>query len=149
VLNTSVAIIKAFDMAILPLGIVLSLAQYVYYMLLNVVHPNSSGPLFRKPANDHTAWAARILMFCGVKLALVFGYAAFEILEQSGLARVKTVEYLIIVVPIQINIGMILGGVMQWKMEQRILKKQFARKNAAAKMEEGTKGEKEGLLVEA
>ncbi|KAI9879246.1 MAG: hypothetical protein M1823_006858, partial [Watsoniomyces obsoletus] len=98
VLNKSVAVIKAFDMAILPLGIVLSLAQYVYYMLLNVVHPNSSGPLFRKPANDHTAWAARILMFCGVKLALVFGYGAFEILEQSGLARVKTMEYLIIVV---------------------------------------------------
>lgn len=138
--------LKSFDLFILAVGIALSLAQHVYYTLQTLIHVDRAGPLFRKPANDRKTWAARLLIVAGVGFAQVFGFYAFAVLEANKLAKVKTTEYCIIVVPILINIGCVLGGVMQWKMERRIAKKE-AIKAKAAKMalEEGTAGEKAPL----
>lgn len=137
--------LKAFDLFILPLGIVLSLLIHAYYTIHTLVHLDSSGPLFRMPSNNRKSHAARLLLIAGIGISLVTGYYAFAVLESSGLARVKDLEYMVIVVPVQINIGMVLGTVMQWKMEKRILKKQ-ARKEEAMKMEEGTNDEKTALM---
>ena len=141
--------IKSFDLFILPVAIALSLIQHAYFTLLTLIHPDKAGALFRKPANDRKTWAARLLLIAGVGFTLLFGYYAFEILEASKLARVKQIEYCLIVVPIQINFGFVLGGVMQWKMERRIAKKEAIKAEAArSHLEDGTNDEK-APLVEA
>jgi len=67
------------------------------------------------------------------------------ILERFDLAHVKPLEYLIIVLPIQVNIGILMGSGVQFKAEQRANKKMAARKVDA---EVATVDEKQALLVE-
>jgi hypothetical protein len=138
--------LKSFDLFILPVGIALSLAQHVYYTLQTLIHVDQAGPLFRRPASDRKTWAARLLIVAGIIFSQTFGSFALAILKDNNLAKVKSVEYYVIVVPILINIGCVLGGVMQWKMERRIARKE-AIKARAAKMalEEGTADEKAPL----
>ena len=76
---------------------------------------------------------------------MFFGWYAFQILEQMGLAKVKMHEYAVIIAPIQVNIGILFGTLGQYKMEKRIAKKEALRA-AAAKAEEGVSDEKAPLI---
>ncbi len=138
--------LKKFDFFILPIGIALSLAQYSYWLIHSLVHVDSSASsaLFRKPDNSRKAWAGRVLLVAGIGFSLAFGRYVFAILEATDLARVKPIEYYLIVIPIQVNIGCVLGGVIQWKMERRIMRRENKRQQLIADAE--LRGEKEALL---
>ena len=75
---------------------------------------------------------------------MVTGKVAFYILEQMDLAHVKPLEYCIIVLPIQVNLGILLGSAIQFKAEQRRAKKLASRKVDA---EVGDVCEKQALLL--
>ena len=139
---------KKFDLIIIPACVGLSLIQYAFYFLDLLIHVDRPGRLlFRKPVNDQRTWAARLLILSGIGFATTFGYYAFTILDEYHLARVKPMEYYVIVVPILMNIGCVLGGVMQWKMELRIAKKEAIKiENARIHLEDGTMDEKASLI---
>lgn len=69
------------------------------------------------------------------------------ILEQMDLAHVKPLEYMVIVLPIQLNLGLLLGSAIQFKAEQRQNRKVAAMK--AVDAEAAVIDEKQRLLVEA
>lgn len=58
-------------------------------------------------------------MVTGIAISIGLGYGAFTVLEMMELAKVKTFEYVAIVVPVQINMGIMFATVMQRKMEKR------------------------------
>lgn len=78
---------------------------------------------------------------------MAIGKGVFMILEDFDLARVKTLEYFLIAVPIQVNLGILLGSAMQFKAEQRCDRKIAAQK--ALDAEAATIDEKQRLLVQA
>lgn len=57
-----------------------------------------------------------MVIFIATSMSL--GYGAFSVLEMTELARVKAFEYVAIVVPVQINIGMSFATMAQMKMEK-------------------------------
>ena len=59
------------------------------------------------------------MMILGIAMSIGLGYGAFSVLEMMELARVKTFEYAAIVVPVQINMGMMFATRAQRKMEKR------------------------------
>ena len=54
-----------------------------------------------------------------IATSVSFGYAAIQILEMMELARIKPLEYALIIIPVQINIGMMIGTKMQRRMKKR------------------------------
>lgn len=78
---------------------------------------------------------------------MAIGKVSFVILEQLDLAHVKPLEYMIIVLPIQVNLGILLGSLVQFKAEQRRIRKTVAQK--AVDAEAAIVDEKQSLLVEA
>ena len=58
-------------------------------------------------------------MILCIAMSVGLGYGAFSVLEMMELARVKTSEYVAIVVPVQINIGMMISISVQRRMEKR------------------------------
>ena len=84
-------------------------------------------------------------MLVGIAMTTSLGYGAFQILAQADLAHVKCLEYCLIVVPVQINLGILLGSVMQFRMERRLARKQQLAFQTA-KAEEGTVDEKAALV---
>lgn len=77
---------------------------------------------------------------------MAIGKISFYILEQTDLARVKPLEYCIIVLPIQVNLGILMGSAIQYKAEQRQMKRLAAKKDDT---EAGSVDEKQALLPEA
>jgi hypothetical protein len=61
----------------------------------------------------------------GILISTSAGYGAFQILADLDLAHVKTLEYAVIVVPVQINLGILFGTLVQYRVEKRIAKKQL------------------------
>lgn len=56
---------------------------------------------------------------------------------------------MIIVLPIQVNMGVLMGTVVQFKAERRRIKKMAERKAVDAELASATADEKQGLLVQA
>jgi hypothetical protein len=73
-----------------------------------------------------------------IAISIGLGYGAFSVLEVTELARVKMFEYVAMVVPVQINIGMSFATMAQMKMEKTAAIK-------AARQEQHV--EEQGLLV--
>ena len=63
----------------------------------------------------------------GIAISIGLGYGAFTVLEMVELARVKTFEYVAIVVPVQVNIGLMFATRVQRKMEKRAAMKAAGR----------------------
>lgn len=131
-------------MILLPISIGISLITYTYYLIHTFIYvdnrPYGSKTL---PKNTRKNWAVRAFMLFGIALSTSSGYGAFQILADMDLAHVKTLEYAIIVVPVQINLGLVLASVMQFRMEKRIARKQAL---LAARVEEGEADEKAALM---
>lgn len=145
VLKKTSDILKKINMVLLPISIALCLAQYVFHLAHTFIYVDSHDAGSRAlPKNTKKNWMTRLMLLAGVLVSLSFGYYAFGMLGHVGLARVKMCEYLVIVVPVQINIGLLLGTIGQFKMEQRMKRKEEARK-MLAKME-GEVGEKVPLM---
>ena len=115
-------------MVLLPLSIGVALVTYVACVLHTFVYVDSRPFASKKfPKNTRRNWAVRAFMLLGIAATTCLGYGVLRILAELDLAQVKILEYAIIVVPFQINLGIFLGSLMQLRMEKRI-----ARKNAAA-----------------
>lgn len=135
-------------MILLPLSIGISQITYIYHAVQAFIHVDSRPVGSRKyPKNTRKNWLVRFFMALGIAISTFCGYHAFQILAAMDLARVKQLEYVLIVVPVQINIGIMLGTVMQFKMEKRIARKQ-ALQLASVRVEEGATDEKSALLQE-
>jgi hypothetical protein len=111
--------IRAFNMLWLPFCTAIC-ALFYAIVLINVlvyVDERRSG-FFQLPKNTKQSWKSRALIVTFIAISIGLGYGAFSVLEMAELARVKTFEYVAIVVPVQINIGIILATVAQRKMEK-------------------------------
>ena len=136
--------LKKLNMVLLPISIGISFITYAFYLVQTFIYVDSR-PYGSKtlPKNTRKNWAVRAFMLFGVGVSTSLGYGAFQILADLDLAHVKTLEYAIIVVPVQINIGILLGTVMQYRMEKRIARKQALLANFE---EEGAVDEKAALM---
>ncbi|EXJ88218.1 hypothetical protein A1O1_05148 [Capronia coronata CBS 617.96] len=126
--ETFVVILQKINMVLLPASIGISLATYAYYTIQTLIYVDRRTIGSRKlPKNTRENWMVRLFLLLGILISTSFGYGAFQILADMDLAHVKTLEYAIIVVPVQINLGILFGTLVQFKMEKRMIKKQMAK----------------------
>ena len=108
------------NMIWLPFCTAISGLLYIVILLEAIVYPDERRTRFLQlPKNDRKVWNSRALLLLGIALSTGLGYGAFQILAMTELAKVKTLEYAMIVVPVQINIGMCIAAKMQKKIEKR------------------------------
>ncbi len=140
-------ILTRINMILLPVAIGISLVSYVYYLVQTLIYVDSRPVGSRKlPKNSRKNWTARLFMLSHIALSLAFGRYAFGVLAKMDLAYVKPLEYAIIVVPFQINFGILLGSFAQHKMEKSIARKEAMKaQNARAELENAL-DEKAALL---
>jgi hypothetical protein len=118
-IETLVRWIQAFNMFWLPFCTAISALFYVIVLIDTLVNVDERRTrFFQLPKNTKQIWKSRALMVTFIAISTGLGYGAFGVLEMTELARVKTFEYVAIVVPVQINIGIILATVAQRKMEK-------------------------------
>lgn len=114
------------NLVLLPTCVALNLIQHIYHVVYTFIHvgPRPVNPQDVRPAlNTRKAWGVRALLFSGVCASLAVGKAMFITLELTDLARVKPLEYFVIVLPIQINLGIIWGSALQFAAEKRQARK--------------------------
>lgn len=70
---------------------------------------------------SYTSWKERSFLVASVLATIALGSGALHTLEWAELARVKILEYGLVVVPAQILIGLRFASKVQRKMEQRAL----------------------------
>ncbi|KAK5092179.1 hypothetical protein LTR70_005834 [Exophiala xenobiotica] len=144
-------LLQKLNMILLPACVGLSLIQHMYHTISVFVYvdarPVSPKIKSTQSLNSRRNWATRALLFSGVCTSMAIGKVSFVILEQLDLAHVKPLEYMIIVLPIQVNMGILLGSLVQFKAEQRRIKKMAAQK--AVDAEAAIVDEKQSLLIEA
>lgn len=136
---------KKLNMILLPLTVGLCLARYAYHLVHIFLYVDSAPATSRKVQVHKRSWVVRSFFVFGIAFTLSFGYYVFNLLEAMQLARVKPIEYYAIVMPVQVNLGILIGTILQSRMEKRIAQKEALRA-AAAKAEEGQADEKEALL---
>ena len=132
-------------MVLLPITIGVCVARYGFHFIHTFLFVDHREAGTRKIPTNKKSWIVRLFLLVGITVSMSFGYYAFAVLKAMNLAHVKIDEYIMIVVPVQMNIGILIGTVMQFKMEKRIAMKE-AQKLAAAKAEDGAADEKQALL---
>lgn len=131
--------LKKFNLIALPLYAAISGLVYLRYLVGVFIYVDSYVVGSRKfPKNNKKNWMARLCLLCGVAISVSAGYGAFHIWESMDLAHIKAYEYAVMVVPMQINLGIMIGSNMQMKMEKRIAMKQAVKK---------VSGEEQALLA--
>ena len=148
--------LRKINMVILPISIGVCLASY-FVSLTQVFVYVDARPVDSKrvPKNSKKNWIARLLLVLGVAISfgLVTG-VALPVLAHVDLARVKQMEYYVILIPIQINLGVLMGTRFQGRMERRIKAKQNAKietrpvEKVATENAANVESEKAPLLVE-
>ena len=119
-LETLARCIQAFNMIWLPFCTAVSGLFYVIVLFDAFVYVDERPTrFFQAPKNTKQAWKSRALMAVGIAVFVALGYGAFGVLETADLARVKTFEYAAIVVPVQINMGLMFATRVQRRMEKR------------------------------
>ena len=68
----------------------------------------------------HTSWKERFISIACVAATVVIGSGALHVLEQVGLAKVKSVESHLVIVPAQILVGLWLASIVQ-RMRELLL----------------------------
>ncbi|KAI1618328.1 hypothetical protein EDD36DRAFT_459977 [Exophiala viscosa] len=145
--SSLVKVLTQINMVLLPLSIGLTLITYVFYGISALVYVDSRPKnSMRLPKNTRKNWLVRLYMLVGIAMTTSLGYSALNILANFDLAHVKTYEYVIIVVPVQINLGILLGTVMQFKMEKRLARKEQAFKKVETEISTAAADEKAALL---
>ncbi|KAK5071119.1 hypothetical protein LTS08_000245 [Lithohypha guttulata] len=147
-----ISILDKLNGVLLPAVVGMSLLQHIYHVISTFIYvdarPVDSTTKTPRSAslNSKKNWAIRAILLLGVITSIVCGKAMFTVLEGYDLARVKPVEYLVLVLPIQVNFGLLMGSAVQFKAEQRAARKMAVRKVVDT---EAAADEKERLLVEA
>lgn len=133
-------------MVLLPFCIGLCVVEHFYYTVCAFIYVDSRKVGSKKlPSNTRKNWLVRLMFLVGIAISTSTGYGIFQILGSMDLAHVKPVEYAVVVIPFQVNFGVFLGTIMQFRMERRLARKQ-ALKFDAAKNEQATIDEKQSLL---
>jgi hypothetical protein len=133
-------------MILLPFCVGVSLVEHFYYTVCAFIYVDSRKIGSKTlPANTRKNWMVRLFFLIGIAISTSTGYGAFQILATMDLAHVKPIEYAVVVIPFQVNFGVFLGTIMQFRMEKRIARKE-AMKLVAVKYEEATVDEKQALL---
>jgi len=108
------------NMIWLPFCTAISALFYVVVLFETLVYVDERRTRFwQLPKNSKQIWKSRGLLLMGIAISTGLGYGAFYILAMTELAKVKTLEYAMIVVPVQINIGLMIGTKMQKNIEKR------------------------------
>jgi len=124
----------------------LCLGKYIYYTACAFIYVDArQAGSMEFPANTRKNWLVRFFFLLGIAISTSTGYGAFQILAQMDLAHVKPLEYALIVIPFQINFGVFLGTIMQFRMEKRNARKQ-AIMLEATRYEQAAADEKQALL---
>ncbi|KIX02688.1 uncharacterized protein Z518_08630 [Rhinocladiella mackenziei CBS 650.93] len=118
-------ILKKINMVLLPVSIAVSLLWHICYTVQTFIYVESR-PVGSHAWPKHTRrnWLVRFFMLLGIAISISCGYGALQILANLDLAHVKPLEYAVIVIPAQVNFGVFLGSIMQFKMEKRIARKE-------------------------
>lgn len=133
-------------MILLPFTIGLCLVQHLYYTVSAFIYVDSRKMGSKKfPANTRKNWMVRLFFLIGIAISTSTGYGVFQILATMDLAHVKPIEYAVVVIPFQVNFGVFLGTIMQFRMEKRLARKE-AMKLVAVQYEQATVDEKQSLL---
>ncbi|KAK5197026.1 hypothetical protein LTR99_000619 [Exophiala xenobiotica] len=146
--DKAVKVLTQLNLVLLPMSIGIGLLTYAYHAICAFIYVDSRPKDSKRlPKNTRKNWLIRLSMLLGIAMSTAGGYGAFNILAAWDLAHVKPIEYAIIVVPVQINLGMLFGTIAQFKMEKRLARKE-AIKLASVKHEAASTDEKAGLLQE-
>lgn len=144
-----VKFLQNLNMVLLPLTIGVCLVSHLYYTIMTIIHVDARPSGSRAfPANNRKNWLVRLLLVAGIVMSVSFGYGSFQILEAMDLAHVKKIEYLVIVLPIQVNFGLLFGSVMQWKIEKRVERRRLAATVVPATAESVTLADEKRPLME-
>lgn len=116
------------NMIWLPFCTAIAALSYVSVLFNALVYVDERRTtFFQVPKNDLKIWKSRGLLILGIAMSVGLGYGSFQILAVTELAKVKTFEYVAIVIPVQINIGMMIATRMQLKVEKRAAMKAAVR----------------------
>lgn len=125
-MDSTLSILDKINSVLLPSVIGLSLLQHAYHLACTFIYVDArsvdSGKS-KTSLNSKKNWAVRLLLAGGILMSMTCGKAMFTVLEAYDLAHVKTLEYCVIVLPIQINLGILMGSAVQFKAEQRAARK--------------------------
>lgn len=146
-MDSTLSVLDKVNNVLLPSVIGLSLFQHAYYVACTFIYvdarPVEAGVKAKNSLNSKKCWMVRLLLLGGVAWSMISGKAMFTVLESYDLAHVKCLEYMVIVLPIQMNIGILIGSALQFKFEQRAARK-AARKDIEA---DASIDEKQSLLT--
>ncbi|RMD39965.1 hypothetical protein DV735_g5183, partial [Chaetothyriales sp. CBS 134920] len=140
--------LKKLNLIVLPLIVDICLVQYIFYTIHTFVYIDSRPKgSWKLPKNSKKNWFNRLLLVAGVAFSTAFGFYAIAVLGQMGLATVKPAEYFAIALPVQVNIGVLIGSAFQYKIEKRMQRKEALKAaTPASSLEEGYLDEKTPLL---
>ncbi|KIV89740.1 hypothetical protein PV10_07120 [Exophiala mesophila] len=112
-------VLKVINMYLIPFTIGIALVQHLFYIVSCFIYVDSRAKKSCAfPPNTRKNWIVRGLFLLGIAISTISGYFIFKMLAAQDLAHVKDIEYYIIVVPFQINFGIFLGTIMQFRMEK-------------------------------
>jgi hypothetical protein len=118
--------------------IVWQAAQFLITLYLVLRFTQNHGSRSETP---HTSWRERSILVASAAISVVIGSGALHILELAEMAKVKTLEYGMVVVPAQVLVGLRFASKIQLIRQQRVL----AGKAATTHVETGRMDEKAGL----
>jgi len=90
---------------------------------------------------SHTSWRERSLLVASAALSVVIGSGALHTLELAEMAKVKMLEYGMVIVPAQVLVGLRFASKVQQIRQRRVL----AGRAATSHVEAGLVDEKAGL----
>ena len=121
---------------LIPLCIGIALVEHIYYTISAFYHVDGRpvDPEVKSSQSLNTCrhWMMRLLLFGGVCSSIMIGQGLLNILKEFDLANVKPIEYWVVVLPVQINFGILLGSVAQYRVERRCVAKHAAHRSSDA-----------------
>ncbi len=122
------AALDGMNSVIMAVNRVLSVAHILYqgiyflcilYALLRF--KESTKPCSLRSDGPRMSWRERFFLVAFAIAGVVIGSGALHSLEVVEMARVKTLEYVLVIVPAQVLMGLKLASKVQWKRERRAL----------------------------
>lgn len=147
-LKTTTEWLVQASLVIICLSIIIRVVFYLINLLRVFIYVEARpAGSFRLPKNGRKIWAVRGLLVASIVLVFVLASVVIlPVLEANELARVKNLEYYLILCPIQINVGLLVGSKFQARMEREMVSRERTRKaaqdNEARQLEMGSIGKK-------
>jgi hypothetical protein len=120
------------------IGAVVAYEEIIFLFMLFALLRFGKSMWSTSPRSDvpPASWKERVFLFAFAALAVAIGSSALRTLEMVKMARVKTLEYALVIMPAQVLVGLILASKAQWKWEQRAISKKATTKHVEIGVEE-------------